>query len=86
MQFNTLEALRLATFSLNVGSMAGSSPIDLGSQTLTVGSDNTSTTYSGIISDAGTLVKIGSGTLVLTGSNTYIGGTTVRRDAPRHDR
>ncbi|MGA2033040.1 MAG: autotransporter-associated beta strand repeat-containing protein [Thermoguttaceae bacterium] len=70
-------SLGLATFSLNVGSMSGNAPIDLGSQTLTVGNDNTSTTYSGIISDAGNLVKTGVGTLVLTGNNTYSGGTTV---------
>ena len=77
MQLNAPGSLNFATFNLNVGSMSGNAPIDLGSQTLTVGSDNTSTTYSGIISDAGTLVKTGSGKLVLTGDNTYTGGTTV---------
>ena len=45
--------------------MSGNAPIDLGSQTLTVGSDNTSKTYSGIISDGGNLLKTGSGILVL---------------------
>ena len=64
---------------LNVGSMSGNAPIDLGSQTLTTGSDNTSTTYSGSISDAGTLVKTGSGTLVLSGSNTSTGPTTINQ-------
>jgi autotransporter-associated beta strand protein len=77
MQLNAPGSLALSTFNLNVGSMSGNAPIDLGSQTLTVGSDNTSNTYSGIISDSGNLVKIGNGTLVLTGSNTYSGGTTV---------
>ncbi len=71
--------LNLATFSLNVGSMSGNAPIDLGSGTLTMGSDNTNTTYAGNISDAGTLVKTGSGTLVLAGSNTYNGPTTVNQ-------
>ncbi len=77
MQLNAPGSLVLSTFSLNVGSMSGNSPIDLGSQTLTVGSDNTSNTYSGIISDAGTLVKIGSGTLVLGANNTYTGSTSI---------
>jgi autotransporter-associated beta strand protein len=77
MQLNAPGSLALSTFSLNVGSMSGNAPIDLGSGVLTTGSDNTSTTYSGGISDAGTLVKTGSGTLVLTGNNTYTGGTTV---------
>ena len=47
---------------------------------LTVG-DSTSTTYAGILLDGGAgklgLVKNGSGTLTLTGANTYTGSTTV---------
>jgi autotransporter-associated beta strand protein len=77
MQLNAPGSLALSTFNLNVGSMSGNAPIDLGNQTLTVGSDNTSTTYSGIISDVGTFVKIGSGTLVLAATNTYTGPTTI---------
>ena len=65
MQLNAPGSLALSTFNLNVGSMAGNAPIDLGNQTLTVGSDNTSNTYSGIISDAGNLVKTGTGILAL---------------------
>ena len=48
--------------------------------TLTVGSDNTSTTFSGVIED-GThttaLTKTGTGTLTLAGANTYTGITTI---------
>jgi autotransporter-associated beta strand protein len=52
---------------------------------LTVGSDNTSTTFSGSISDLissapaaiGSFSKVGSGTLTLTGINTYSGSTSV---------
>ena len=36
-----------------------------------------SSTFNGIVSGAGSLRQIGSGTLVLTGNNTYTGGTTV---------
>src|SRR5208283_5158171 len=44
---------------------------------LTVG-DGTSTTFSGSIRGiGGVLTKIGSGELVLSGSNTYTGGTLV---------
>src|SRR5271166_2880097 len=34
-------------------------------------------TFSGVISGTGSLVQLGSGTLVLTGNNTYTGGTTI---------
>jgi autotransporter-associated beta strand protein len=51
--------------------------VTLGSATLTTGNDNTSTTFSGVISGTGGLVKIGAGTLTLTGANTYTGPTIV---------
>src|SRR5579871_4020791 len=35
-------------------------------------------TYGGTITGAGSLLKIGKGTLTLTGANTYAGGTTVQ--------
>ena len=45
---------------------------------LTVGNDNTDTTFSGsIIGETGKLTKIGSGTFILSGHNTYTGKTTV---------
>src|SRR5262249_6100802 len=51
--------------------------VTLGSATLTTGNDNTSTTFSGVISGTGGLVKIGAGTLTLTGANSYTGPTIV---------
>lgn len=46
--------------------------------TLSVGNNNASTTYSAVLSGTGgALTKIGTGTLTLSGSNTYSGVTTV---------
>jgi autotransporter-associated beta strand protein len=44
---------------------------------LTIGGNNATTSYGGVLSGGGSLTKTGSGTLVLTGSNTYSGGTTL---------
>ncbi|MCB1076161.1 MAG: autotransporter-associated beta strand repeat-containing protein, partial [Simkania sp.] len=38
---------------------------------------STDGTYAGIISGGGSLTKLGSGTVILTGANSYSGGTTV---------
>lgn len=48
---------------------------------LTVGANDQSTAYSGVLSGAGSLVKNGTGTLTLTGANTYSGNTTVAAGA-----
>jgi autotransporter passenger strand-loop-strand repeat protein len=69
---------------ISAGSIAGAGAFHLGSDQLTVGADNTSTTVSGAIQDGGlgggvggSLVKTGTGTLTLSGSNSYTGGTTI---------
>jgi probable HAF family extracellular repeat protein/autotransporter-associated beta strand protein len=75
--------LDLAGSNRSIGSLiwsgrvtnSGASPA-----TLTAGSDNSNTTFDGVIEDgAGTtaLTKVGSGTLVLSGLNTYTGATLV---------
>ncbi len=56
--------------------------VELNGHALTVGSgNNLSSTFSGVIADgtggAGSLIKAGTGTLILGGSDTYTGGTTV---------
>jgi autotransporter-associated beta strand protein len=44
---------------------------------LTVGGNNSSTTYKGVLSGGGSLIKTGSGTLTISATNTYTGTTTV---------
>ncbi len=68
----------LTSAGMTAGSIAGGGWYDLGSKSLTVGSNNLSTEVSGTISGiGGSLVKQGSGTLTLSGTNSYTGGTTV---------
>lgn len=61
----------------SVGSIAGSGGIKLGTALLKAGSDNTDTVYAGVISGPGSVQKLGTGVLALTGVNTYRGSTTV---------
>jgi autotransporter-associated beta strand protein len=62
---------------VTIGSLAGQGSVLLGPNTLTIGSNNQSTTFAGVIQDNGSLTKTGTGTLTLTGANTYTGLTTV---------
>jgi autotransporter-associated beta strand protein len=69
--------LDLNGFGQTVGSLAGAGTVTLGSATLAAGGDNTATTFSGIMSGTGGLIKTGAGTLTLSGANTYTGGTAI---------
>jgi autotransporter-associated beta strand protein len=73
---------------MTAGSIAGAGNYFLGSKSLTVGSNNLSTEVSGTISDGGSaggtggsLVKVGTGTLTLSGVSTYTGPTTISAGA-----
>jgi autotransporter-associated beta strand protein len=67
----------------NIGALAGTisealtdtagSPV-----TISVGGNNASTIYSGALTGGGSLVKTGTGTLTLAGTNTYSGATVVK--------
>ena len=77
LSFGTLTA---ATF----GGLTGSGNLALSNATssavtLSVGNNNASTTYSGTLSGPGSLTKIGSGTLILTATNTSSGPTTINQ-------
>ena len=72
--------------TFNVGSLeaSGTLPGDLTLQDtsgagviLSVGANNTSTTYARTLSGLGGLAKVGSGTFTLSGANTYSGGSTI---------
>ena len=73
----------IATF--NVGGLTGSGSIGLADGnypvTLGVGGNGAGTTYSGVLAGPGSLVKIGAGSLTLSGSNGYTGGTTIAAGA-----
>jgi len=69
---------------VSIGSIQGSGLVFLGALKLTVGSNNRSTNFSGLIQDGGrfggsggSLTKVGTGTIVLRNSNAYTGGTTI---------
>ena len=67
--------------ALGVGALNGSAGAVIEdsstAQTLTVGNGNATGSYAGIIQNSITLAKVGSGTLTLSGANTYTAGTTV---------
>ena len=68
--------------SANVGGLKGNQnlPLSNGSNAvaLTVGGNNSTTTYSGVLGSTGSLTKIGSGVLTLTNANTFTGETKAK--------
>ncbi len=63
-----------------LGSLDGAGAVSLGGNVLAVGSNDRSTTLLGSVTDGGAgggLTKLGGGTLVLGGQNTYTGQTVV---------
>ena len=67
-----------------IGSLAGDGKVFLGSRMLTVGRNNVTTTFNGLIQDGGisggtggSFAKVGSGTLTLGTANIYTGSTSL---------
>lgn len=76
----TLDISALSAANLTFGSLATSSGTTFlfGTKNLTVGSDNTSTTVASVLGGGATsLTKVGTGTMTLSGANTYTGVTTI---------
>ena len=80
----TLQVVNSTQDKVSIGSLEGDGIVSLGSPTvaLAVGTNNLSTTFSGLIqngagSNDGSLTKTGTGKLTLSGANTYNGGTTI---------
>jgi autotransporter-associated beta strand protein len=78
----------LAFRQISAGSIDGGGFFRLGVNELTVGGNNLSSNVTGVIADGGTsggtggsLVKIGTGTMTLSGTNAYTGGTTINAGA-----
>ena len=72
----------LEGYSASVNALSGTGTIDgiSGSPVLTIGASNASGTYSGDIVNSGgslALVKLGTGSELLSGTNTFGGGTTI---------
>ena len=68
----------LTASGMTIGSIAGSGSIVATGKAITVGGNNTTTAFGGVIAGAGgSLIKVGSGTLTLSGANTYTGSTTI---------
>ena len=87
LQNSTLDTSGSGTLSFGIlttaalGGLTGPGALDVSNATssavtLSVGDNNASTTYSGILSGPGSLTKVGSGELELTDNNTYTGPTT----------
>ncbi len=75
MSFGTLTAE-------NLGALQGPNNLALANAsaaalTLTLGGANVNTIFNGNLTGGGALIKVGSGTQVLAGSNSYAGGTTI---------
>ena len=75
--------LDLNGYSPTLPGLSGSGTVTTsvsGLATLSVGNTNLSSTFSGVIQDGSgqlALTKAGTGTLILTGNNTFSGGTTI---------
>ena len=62
-----------------IGQLTGSGTVTLGSKQLIFGTNSVSpSTFSGVIQDAGSILKQGTDQAIFTGANTFSGGTTVQ--------
>lgn len=62
---------------VTLGSLEGDGALVVTGTLAIIGSNNLDTTFSGLISGGGSMTKVGSGVLTLSGANTYTDRTTV---------
>lgn len=89
LDLSTFDAAGLCN-CVSLGSVSGAGDIALGAHTLKTGALNLDETISGIISDGGAsakgnFTKTGTGMLVVSGANTYLGKTSVEGGTLRID-
>ncbi|WP_198027356.1 autotransporter-associated beta strand repeat-containing protein [Candidatus Paracaedibacter symbiosus] len=77
----TFDISGITSTSVTIGDLTGSGTVYLGTKGLTFGTNNTTAqTYGGVIQDTslgGSIIKVGTATAILSGTNnTYTGGTT----------
>ncbi len=82
----TLDNINASGQTTDIGELGGASGAFIGAgngastnPTWRIGAKNTTNTYAGYIGNSGvtSLIKVGTGTLILSGTNSYSGGTTV---------
>ena len=81
----TLDLINATTQMVSIGSLAGNGIVSLAGHSLSIGNNNLSTSFSGLIQESGGVMKVGSGMLTLTGANSYTGATTVTAGTLRVD-
>lgn len=76
---NSLGSLDLNSFAETLGALSGEvgSAITLGNATLSLGANNNSSTFAGVISGNGGITKIGTGVSTFSGNNLYTGTTNI---------
>jgi len=76
---NNSGLLELTNIADAIGSLAGNGHVGLNgaAANLSVGFDNVSTIFNGLISGSGGFAKVRTGTLLLNGNNTYSGQTRI---------
>lgn len=73
----TVEFTVAGNNNYSLGGLQGARNLAFGGNSLSIGGNGQSTTYSGVMTGSGSLTKVGSGRLALTGANTFAGATNV---------